>query len=400
LKVSRNAVRRLQLERQGIGVFPRSVDKEDVFEAVDRLGCIQIDTISVVERAHHFTLWSRLGCYDKRLLYDLAYEDRRVYEGLGHAASYLPLKDWRYFIHANRVRAEDYATHRGWFADTDPGMLELVLNRIRKEGPLASRDFEENKPQGGWWSWKPSKTALEALFSTGTLMVSYRENFQRFYDLTERVLPSWVDTSEPTKEERLRFFVTRTMGCLGAIRPSDIRGYYYDRCVKLERSVRELSAFLAGLVTEDEAVKLEVEGSKQLHYCLPEDASRLEELSRDWGFDEVRFHTHFDSLLWQRDRIEYLFGFKPVLEIYIKPQQRRFGYFNIPILYGDRLVSRFDPKLDRKERTLIVKGLWFEDGFKPDEEYEDKFERTLENFTRFSGAEKIEWKTEPFHIYG
>ncbi|MCJ7609386.1 winged helix DNA-binding domain-containing protein, partial [Candidatus Bathyarchaeota archaeon] len=256
MKVSRNAVRRLQLERQGIGVFPRSVDKKDVFEAVDRLGCIQIDTISVVERAHHFTLWSRLGCYDKRLLYDLAYEDRRVYEGLGHAASYLPLKDWRYFIHANRVRAEDYATHRGWFADTDPGMLELVLKRIRKEGPLASRDFEENKPQGGWWSWKPSKTALEALFSTGTLMVSYRENFQRFYDLTERVLPSWVDTSEPTKEERLRFFVTRTMGCLGAIRPSDIRGYYYDRCVKLERSVRELSAFLDGLVTEDEAVKL------------------------------------------------------------------------------------------------------------------------------------------------
>jgi len=107
MNVSRDAVRRLLLERQGIGAFSRAVEKEDVFKAVDRLGCVQIDTINVVERAHYVTLWSRLGCYDKGLLNDLAYEDRRVFEGLGHAACYMPLKDWRYFIHANRLRVED-----------------------------------------------------------------------------------------------------------------------------------------------------------------------------------------------------------------------------------------------------------------------------------------------------
>jgi len=283
---------------------------------------------------------------------------------------------------------------RGWFAETDPGLLDLVLQRIRREGPLSSRDFEESKPRGGWWSWKPSKMALEALFRAGRLMVSHRENFQRFYDLTERVLPSWVDASEPTSEERLRFFAARTMRCLGATRPGDIREYYYDRCVKLGRSAKELSAILDNLVTEGEAVKLEVEGSRQPYYCLPEDASRLGELSRDWGFEEVRFHTAFDSLLWQRDRIEDLFGFEPLLEVYLKPPQRRFGYFNLPILYRDRFVGRFDPKLDRKERSLVIKGLWFEDGFEPDDVYEEKFVRTLEDFAHFNGAEKIEWKIE------
>jgi uncharacterized protein YcaQ len=236
--------------------------------------------------------------------------------------------------------------------------------------------------------------ALEALFRAGKLMVSHRENFQRFYDLPERVLPGWVDASEPTREERLKFFIAQTMRCLGATRPRDIREYYYDRCVKLGRSTKELGGLLDGLVTEGEAVTLEVEGSRQPYYCLPEDASRLGELSRDWSFQDVRFHTAFDSLLWQRDRIKHLFGFEPLLEVYLKRRQRRFGYFNLPILYGDRFVGRFDPKLDRKDRSLVVKGLWYEDGFKPDEVYEDKFERTLGDFAHFNGAERVEWKIE------
>jgi uncharacterized protein YcaQ len=394
LDVSREAVRRLQLEKQGIGTLPRSVDKERVFTVIDRLGCLQIDTISVVERAHNVTLWSRLGCYDKMLLHDLAYKDRRVFEGLGHAASYLPLKDWRYFLHANKIRGEEYIARKGWFGDTDPGILDTVLGRIRNEGPLSSKDFDESKPGGSWWSWKPSKVALEALFRAGVLMVSHRENFQRYYDLTERVLPSWVDVSEPSEEERLKFFATRTLNCLGAIRPRDIRGYYYDWCVKTKRSRKELGVLLDRLVSEGDAVKLMVEGSSQPHYCLRTDASRLEELSHGWSYEDVRFHTYFDSLLWQRDRVDHLFGFEPVLEIYLRPEQRRFGYFNIPILYGDRFVGRFDPKLNREDRSIIVNGLWFETGFKPDEEFEARFGEALESFASFNGAEKVEWKTE------
>lgn len=392
LKVSVDAVRRLQLEKQGIGDPPRRATKRRVEETIGRLGCLQIDTINVVERAHYFTLWTRLGKYRKEDLHSLAYEDRRVFEGWGHAMCFIPMADWRYLIAANRERAKSKVIHTGWFSRVDPGVVDSTLERVRREGPLGSGDFEGKKPSGGWWGWKPAKRALEALFSSGDLMVTRRDGFQRIYDLAERVLPPWVDASEPTEEERRRFFATRTLGCLGATKPTDVKTYYHTWCVKLGMSTKEIQALLDGLVEEGEAARLGVEGHRTPYYCLAEDAPRLEKLEKDWGYGGVRFANYFDSLLWHADRLDALFGFERALEVYLKPEQRKYGYFTVPILYGDGLVGRLDPKLDRKEKTLIIRGLWFEEGFKPDEEYQDEFEKTLDDFARFNGAEKIEWR--------
>jgi hypothetical protein len=394
LKVSVNAVRRLQIEKQGIGEPPKKTTKKRVEETVGRLGCVQIDTINVVERAHHFTIWTRLGHYKKADLYSLAYEDRLLFEGWGHAMCYMPMKDWRYLIAANRERAKSRVIHTGWFSRVEPKVVDSVMERIKGEGPLGSADFEGKKPSGGWWGWKPAKRALEALFSSGNLMVTRRDGFQRIYDLTERVLPSWVDTSEPTKEERNRFFVTRTLGCLGATKPTDIKSYYQTWCVKLGLTAKQIQAFLDGLVEEEVAIKLSIEGLKTVHYCLTEDAYRLGELERDWCYGGVRLVNYFDSLLWHADRLMALFGFERALEVYLKPHQRKYGYFTTPILYGDKLVGRLDPKLERKEKRLIVRGLWYEDGFKSDEEYQNEFSKTLDDFARFNGAEKIEWRLE------
>ena len=394
LSVSLDAVRRLQLEKQGIGDRPRRVTKKRVEETIGRLGCLQIDTINVVERAHYFTLWTRLGRYRKADLHALAYEDRRVFEGWGHAMCYMPTADWRYLIAANRERANNKVIHTGWFSRVDPAVVDSTLERIRREGPLGSGDFEGKKPSGGWWGWKPAKRALEALFSSGDLMVTRRDGFQRIYDLAERVLPPWVDASEPTEEERRCFFATRTLDCLGATKPADVKTYYHTWCVKLGLSTKEIQTLLDGLVEEGEAARLGVEGHRNPYYCLAGDTPRLGELERDWGYGGVRFANYFDSLLWHADRLDALFGFERALEVYLKPEQRRFGYFTVPILYGDRLVGRFDPKLDRKEKTLIIRGLWYEEGFKPDEEYQNEFEKTLGDFALFNGAEKIEWRLE------
>ncbi len=392
LKVSVDAVRRLQLEKQGIGDPPRRATKRRVEETIGRLGCLQIDTINVVERAHYFTLWTRLGKYRKEDLHSLAYEDRRVFEGWGHAMCFMPMGDWRYLIAANRERAKSKVIHTGWFSRVDPGVVDSTLERVRREGPLGSGDFEGKKPSGGWWGWKPAKRALEALFSSGDLMVTRRDGFQRIYDLAERVLPPWADASEPTEEERRHFFATRTLGYLGATKPADVKTYYHTWCVKLGMSTKEIQALLDGLVEEGEAARLSVEGHMAPYYCLAEDAPRLEDLGKDWGYTGVRFANYFDSLLWHADRLDALFGFERALEVYLKPAQRKYGYFTVPILYGDRLVGRLDPKLDRKEKTLIIRGLWYEEGFKPDEEYQDEFGKTLDDFARFNGAEKIEWR--------
>jgi uncharacterized protein len=392
--VSVDAARRLQIEKQGVGAPPKRVTKKSIEGVVNRVGCLQIDTINVVERAHYFTLWTRLGQYKKEDLYKLAYDDRRIFEGWGHAMCYMPMDHYRYLIAANKERARSRVIHTGWFSRVEPEVVDAALERVTKEGPLGSSDFEGKKPSKGWWGWKPQKRALEALFSSGDLMVTRRDGFQRIYDLTENVLPGWIDTTEPTDEERNRFFALRTLGSLGATKPADIKSYYHNWCVKLALTTKEIQALLEGLVEEGEVARLSVEEHKQHYYCLAGDASRLDELEHDWGYGGVRFVNYFDSLLWQADRLDAFFGFERALEVYLKPEQRKYGYFTTPILYGDRLVGRLDPKLDRKEKTLIVSGLWYEAGFKPDEAYEDEFARTLDDFAKFGGADKIEWRLE------
>lgn len=394
LKISKDAARRLQLEKQGIGDPPRKVTKKQVYDTVEGLGCLQIDTINVVERAHYFTLWTRLSQYEKEDLHTLAYKDWCLFEGWGHAMCYMPMNDWRYLIAANKQRAKDAVIHKGWFSRVEPDIIDAVRRRIKTEGPLSSASFEGKKPSSGWWGWKPAKRGLEALFSAGELMVVRRDGFQRVYDLTERVLPSWVEISEPSEEERVKFFVTSTLGCLGAIKPADIKSYYYNWCIKLERTVKQLQALLDEMVEERVVTKISVDGLRSPHYCLTEDVPRFEKLADDWKYENVHFVNYFDSLLWHADRVKSLFGFERALEIYLKPKDRRFGYFSIPILYGDKLVGRFDPKLERKEKKLIIRGLWFEEGFKPDEQFENEFLKTLDDFASFNKAEKVEWRLE------
>jgi len=397
LAISNQTARRLMIEKQGFDPQPGTIEKKDIFETVDRLGCVQIDTINVVERAHYLTLWSRLGGYDKEMLHDLLYRDRLLFEHWAHASSIIPLKDYRYFIHPMQVRRANMVERFKRWGKGDPEILDQVLERIRMEGPLASKDFEhkKEKPSKGWWDWKPAKIALEVLFGAGVILVSRRKNFQRYYDLAERVLPNWVNTSEPSAEERIRFFTNRTMGCLGLVKPADPRSYYQNYLVKLGKNSRQLMALLDQWVEEEEVERYELEGEKSPYYCLPEDARRMEELEAgDFNFEGVRFLTNFDNILWLRDRVKTLFGFEAKLETYVPKEERRYGYFNLPILYGDRLVGRIVPKMDRKRRVLIIHSLWHEPWFKPDEAFEDCFSEAIDRFAKFNDAEVIEMEED------
>ena len=391
MPVTRETVRRLMLEKQGVGRFPDHVDKRDVYGTVDCLGCLQIDTINVVERSHYLTLWTRLGQYEKEDLHELAYRDRLLFEYWAHSACYVPFKDYRYYIKSMNVRKEEMRARFSKRSRADPEMLDRVLSRVRDEGPLSSKDFEGPKRKGGWWNWKPAKLALELLFGAGILLIDRRENFQRYYDLAENVLPIGVDASEPSDDERTRFFALKTMSCLGLVKPQEVRKYYHPWSVKLDRTSKQLQEILDRLVSEAQAVKHSVDGDKNPYYCLPEDTDRLEELDSGFGFDDVRLFVYFDNMMWNRERITELFGFESRLETYVPKDQRVYGYYHLPVLYGDRLVARVEPKMDRENNVMIIRGYWVEDGFKPTEDYEDKLSRNLEEFTRFHGAEDIEW---------
>ena len=381
------------IEKQGVAKYPESVTKDHIYETVNRLGCVQIDTINVVERAHYLTLWSRLGCYNKDLLHQLAYNDRRLFEHWAHAASYIPFKDYQFYLQSMEDRKQNMYNRFKKRTKADPTLIDQVLKRIVNEGPLSSRDFEGSKKKGGWWNWKPAKLALEILLGAGILLVHHRENFQKYYDLSENIIPSGVDTSKPSDEERIKFFSLKTLSCLGLVKAQEIRKYYQNWSIKLSQTSKQLENLMNELESEGQVVKDRIEGDRNFYYCLPSDFERIEELDTgNFDFNGVRLFVYFDNLLWIRERVEQLFGFKPKLEVYVPRELRIYGYYHLPVLYGDRLVARLEPKMDRKNHCMIVRGYWIEEGFIPDEDYEEKLLENLGSFATFHNAETIDWK--------
>jgi len=387
--ISNETARRLMIEKQRIGDKPRNPAKKHVYSIIESLGCLQIDTISVVERAHYLTLWSRLGKYKKDCLDRLAYRDRKLFEYWAHAACYVPTEHYKYYIESMGVREKELLTRLKKRTGKGKELIDHVIKRIKEEGPLASKDFKsEKKGKGGWWNRKDEKVAMDYLYGAGVLAIERRENFQRYYDLTENVMPAWVDTKPPTEEERTWFFIEKTMDCLGVIQPKEAREYYQHWAVKLGITASQIEK----IIKEHENVaSIELEGTSSTNYCLEQDALRLETIDDDFGFEDVQLLIYFDNFMWNRERIQRLFGFESKLEIYVPVEERVYGYYHLPVLYGDKIVARIEPKMDRSENKLIIRGYWTEPGFTETEDYRDKLGKNLEDFADFHGTKTIEW---------
>jgi uncharacterized protein YcaQ len=379
----RLAVRCQHLDGRG----PLPPGKEGAARAIERLGYVQIDTIAVVHRAHHHTLWARCPDYDPRMLHDLQAVERRVFEYWAHAIAYLPISDYRYFVpRMNRIREQGTTWMRGW-REKHRDVIDGVLDRIRAEGALTSKDFEPTPgvKRGTWWDWKPAKRALELLFWQGDLMIAERRNFQKVYDLTERILPGNVDASPPAEQECGRFQVRRALQALGVAKDREI----FEFIKVADRPI--VRQALADLVEIGDVVPVEVEGTKgRTCYAL---AERLEASPEEPLGPRVQVLSPFDGLVIHRPRTEWLFGFEYTLECYLPEAKRRYGYYVMPILYGDRLVGRLDPKADREERTLIVRKLWLESRFEATDEFLARLAVALVRFADFNGCDvvKVGW---------
>ncbi len=387
-----SAARALALHAQGLAEQPdmeAPSTPDEVYAAVERVGCLQIDTLQMVRRSHYLALWSRLGMYDPADLDALAYdpERRRLFEYWLHAASIIPLSEYRYRLRLMRRCSEGaFRSRRRWLEE--PGnaeMVDAVRQRVREDGAVRVSDFSDDRPlpRKGWWDWKPAKHALEYLYDLGETMVSGRENFQRVYDLRERVLPGWVDTSEPTEEEAVRHLLEWSMRRVGICTPRQLRDY-----VRLK--VGESRSHLRALM--DEGVFVEVscvtaQGDAE-GFIVHRDSLDTLERAADGGLvpNATTFLTPFDSLFWAPGRDVQLWGFEQRLEAYVPGPKRRWGYFCLPILHGDRLVGRFDPKLERATGTLRLRALHLEPGVEPDEELVADFSQAMRGFMAFHGA--------------
>lgn len=358
--------------------------KEGIARAIEHLGYIQIDTIAVIERAHHHTIWNRRSDYSHRMLHQLQAEDRRIFEYWGHAMSYLPVSDYRYYLPRMKRFADPYSKWEKARLEKYGHMMGPVLERISKEGPLSSKDFETpaEAARGGWWNWRPAKVALEMLFWQGKLMITERRNFQRVYDLTERVLPATVDTSLPTGGQLGRFFIGRALSAHGLATKREISEH-------IDAAEREQVHEAIDEMTEaGEIIKLAVTGIENSdYYARPEILEKLPELKKRKS--RVFLLSPFDNLIIMRDRLSRLFNFDYALECYTPAAKRIHGYFVLPVLYGDKFVGRLDPKADRKTGTLIIRRLALEKDFEASGNFIIGLAQSLVKFMKFNACEKI-----------
>ncbi len=341
--------------------------------AMQRLGYVQIDTISVVERAHHHALWSRVPNYRAGLLERLE-RKREVFEYWSHAAAYLPVEDYRFCLPMMR-RIQARGKH--WFP-CDSRLLAFVKDRIRAEGPLKSRDFEEAHRSREMWDIKPTKMALHELFIRGEIMVVGRAGFQKIYDLPERVLPAHLDTRPPTAEEFAAHRIKRELAAHGLVAESEIT---YQR----REHTKDIQRCLAAMLETGEIVAADVGG--QTFYTT---SAGLAGLPARLGKRRVSLLSPFDNAVIQRKRLRHLFGFDYQMEIYYPVAKRVYGYFSMPILWGDRFVGRIDPKADRKRKTLVIKNVMLEAPYDTREAVRAALVAAIGEFADFNGCKRIE----------
>lgn len=381
--LSAKEARHITLHSQGLYANAFGKGKKGIVSAMEHLGYIQIDTLAVVERAHHHTLWSRLSDYKPGHLDELAAKDKKVFEYWSHAASYLPMSEYRFSLPRKKL----YLEGRSHWFKKDLKIMNYVLDRIKSEGPLLSKDFENpNKRKGVWYEWKPAKQALEQLFMEGTLMVAKRQGFQKVYDLTERVLPAGTDTSFPSPGEHARHLITKAVNAHGFVN---------------EQEIAYLRKGLSGIVQTEaqrmlkqgELTAVNVENGKGPYYTTDEN---LKLLNKKAAGDVLHILSPFDNSVIQRKRIEKLFNFNYQIECYVPEPKRIFGYFCLPILFNDVFAGRFDPKADRASKVFYVQKLYIEPTFKDIDKFLPVFAAKLKEFAVFNGCEKIVIeKTDP-----
>ncbi len=362
LRLDRTAARHLLVAVQGLDRRPRRrARKADVLAAVRRMAALQIDTIHVVARSPYLVLWSRLGPYEPRWLDELLAEGA-LFEYWAHEACFLPIESYSLFRHRMLdPRGMGWKYREAW-VEEHRDELERVLAYIREHGAVRSADFQRRDGSGGgWWEWKVEKLALESLFTAGELMIARRENFQRVYDLRERVLPAWDDARLLSRDEVRRSLTLEAVRALGVARAGWVGDYF-------RTDKRESADTVRLLAREGALVEVDVDGWAQPGYVHP-DNLELAERAADGAVRPTltTLLSPFDPLVWDRGRARELFGFDYRLECYTPAPKRRWGYFVLPILRRGRLVGRIDAKAHRKDGLFEVKALYLEPGVRTSE---------------------------------
>ncbi len=367
--------------------------KQGVIDYVRHVNCIQYDPINVVGQNPHLVLQSRVKDYKPALLDEALYADRKLIDGYDKALSIFPIEDWPYFTRFRKHTGKLFANHQSTAQAAK--LMKWVKKEIETRGPLSSLDLEE-ETRMDWWlsgSARVVRIALDILFTSGEIVIHHRVGTRRYFDLSQRLLPAKYQPDRDFHENARAYVdwhVLRRIGGLGLARYGSAGQWHgFHDWMHIKGTSRRDST--SRLLDRGEIVSLAVEGlEKQEVFVRRIDLAELEKSAPPRGRQGAAFIAPLDNLLWDRDLLEDVFDFYYRWEVYVPEAKRLYGYYVLPVLYGDRLVARLDPAFDRKSKRFIIQNWWWQPGVdKKDEALLHALQDCVKDFVKYLGASEV-----------
>lgn len=365
---------------------PRGLRGRDgVLGYIRKAGCIQYDPLHVAGHNHELVLHARVGDFTPGMLTRLLYRERRLLDGWDKNMSIYPVEDWPCFARDRAGFAENMSVR---YRQAEP-IIPQVRRAIEERGPLSSLDLEYDEVVDWWWSpTRLARVALECMYFTGEVAVHHKVHTRRVFDLSCRCIPDAVQNApdpNPTEADYHDWLVLRRIGSVGLLwdRPSDA---FLGTGIKSA----DRNAAFARLMDAGKIQEVRVEGIQSPLYMRAEYAPLAERaLAEKEPAPQAAFLAPLDNMLWDRKLIAALFGFDYKWEVYTPIPQRKYGYYVLPVLYGDRFVARCEPVRDRKEKTLTLLNWWWEDGVRPTQKMGAALARCMKKYMRYMGVERL-----------
>jgi uncharacterized protein YcaQ len=386
-RITKTEARRFMLRHHRL-YPPRNIKgKQGVLDYIRHVGCIQFDPINIVGRNPDLVLQSRVQDYIPDYLDELLYSERKLLDGWDKMASIYSMTDWPYFS-----KRRDYMNQPGIDPRRPPeDELDRILEVVRKIGPVSSLDFDGSKIVD--WYWGPTKiarAALESLFRMGKVGVHHRVNNRRSFDIVERLIPSELlqQTNPFISEQAYQdWHITRRVGSLGLASSKSGELWYGILGVKS----RERTKILQRLTEKGVLVAIEIEGYPgKVFFIRAEDQYMLGLISViTESPHKAAVIAALDNLIWNRELIKQIFDFEYVWEVYKPKAQRKYGYYVLPIVYGDQFIARFEPRFNKLERELTIENWWWEENIKPTTDIQEALMNCLGDFAAYLHAEKL-----------
>lgn len=390
--ISPKTARRLAICAQQLNGPNPTAKTTDMMDVLRQIRCVQMDPIRAVERTQYLVLWSRIGNYNIEDFHRLVYDDKQLFEYWAHAASFVLTDDYplhEYLMRHYGTTGSAWSKRLTAWVDANRDFKQYVIDEIRDRGPLLTQDFEDKTKvpwaSSGWTAGRSVSYMIDYLWTRGKLMVARREGLKRWWDLSERVLPDSARNGGWSAEEVTTDGVQKSLRALGVGQLKHINNHF------IERRYSQLDQIVPQLIKQGIIEQVDIsgwDGEWYIHGGLLPLLDKIEE--GDWKPRTVLL-SPFDNLIRDRDRTELMWDFLYRIEIYVPKAKRQYGYYVLPILYGDRLVGRIDPQMDRKKEVLSINNLYLEPSVRLNKSMSRSILRTIHALGKFLGAQRIDF---------